>query len=102
MPAQNDSYELGLKLKLPTHCVVAIHSTHSKPRKRLLQVVMEFLQQVKPPPTWRTITDALKSPAVNHPHLAKTVEAAHLPDPTSTRDVSSESTAPDTTGQIPC
>ena len=39
MPAQNDSYELGLKLKLPTHCLDAIHSTHSDPRKRLLHVV---------------------------------------------------------------
>ena len=102
MPAQNDSYELGLKLKLPTHCVDAIHSTHSDPRKRLLHVVLEFLKRTHPPPTWRTITDALKSPAVNHHQLAKTEEAAHLPDPTSTRDVSSESTAPDTTGQIPC
>ena len=82
LPAQNQSYELGLRLNLKPHEVKSIHATFSYPRKRLLQIVLEFLNQVEPRPTWRVIVDALKSPAVNLPQLAMTVEAAHFPDTT--------------------
>ena len=78
--AQNQSYELGLKLKLPLHIVEGIHSTYSHPRDRLLQVIIEFTKQVDPRPTWRAIVSALRSHAVNLPQLANIVEAAHLPD----------------------
>ena len=92
LPAQNKSYELGLKLKLPQHVVEAIHSKEFPPDKYLLKVLIKFLQQVEPRPTWRVIVEALKSPAVNLPALARTVEAAHFPDPTATRDVVAETT----------
>ncbi|CAI8032727.1 hypothetical protein GBAR_LOCUS18479 [Geodia barretti] len=82
LPAQNESYELGLRLNLKPHDVKSIHATVSEPRKRLLQIVLEFLNQVEPRPTWRVIVDALKSPAVNLPQLAMAVEAAHFPDTT--------------------
>ena len=84
LPAQNQSYELGLKLNLPPHEVKSIHATLTEPRKRLLQIVIEFLNQVDPKPTWRVIVDALKSPLVNLPQLARAVETAHFPDTTST------------------
>ena len=85
LPAQNQSYELGLKLNLKPHEVKSIHTTYSEPQSRLLHVVIEFLNEVDPnPPTWRVIVDALKSHVVNLPHLAKVVEAAHCPDITST------------------
>ncbi|CAI8030874.1 hypothetical protein GBAR_LOCUS17520, partial [Geodia barretti] len=82
LPAQNQSYELGLRLNLKPHEVKSIHATISEPRKRLLEIVLEFLNQVEPRPTWRVIVDALKSPAVNLPQLAMTVVAAHFPDST--------------------
>ncbi|CAI8033784.1 hypothetical protein GBAR_LOCUS19057 [Geodia barretti] len=82
LPAQNQSFELGLKLNLEPHQVEGIHSTYSEPAKRLLRVVMTFLNQVEPRPTWRVIADALKSPAVNLLQLAMAVEAAHFPDTT--------------------
>ncbi|CAI7999975.1 hypothetical protein GBAR_LOCUS2823 [Geodia barretti] len=82
LPAQNKSFQLGLKLNIEPHQVEAIHSTYSEPENRLLRVVMLFLNQVEPRPTWRVIVDALKSPAVNLPQLAMTVEAAHIPDST--------------------
>ena len=82
LPAQNKSFQLGLKLNLESHQVEGIHSTYSEPENRLLQVVMLFLNQ-EPRPTWRVIVDALKSPAVNLIHLARTVEAAHVHDATS-------------------
>ena len=83
LPAQNQSYELGLKLKLPPHEVESIHSTYSEPRQRLLRIIMLFLNQVDPQPTWRVIVDALKSPVVNLPQLARAIETAHFADITS-------------------
>ncbi|CAI8028766.1 TNF receptor-associated factor 4 [Geodia barretti] len=82
LPAQNKSFQLGLKLNLEPHQVEGIHSTYSEPENRLLRVVMLFLNQVEPRPTWRVIVDALKSPVVNLPQLAVAVEAAHFPDAT--------------------
>ena len=86
LEAQNHSYALGLKLKLPLHVVDAICENYSQPRDRLLHVLIEFTKQEEPRPTWRAIVDALRSPAVNLHQLAMTVEAANLPDPTATRD----------------
>ena len=92
LPAQNKSYELGLKLKLRQYEVDSIHSTYSKPRSRLLHVLIEFTNQTEPRPTWKVIVQALRSPAVNLPALARRVEAAHFPDPTAKRDVVAETT----------
>ena len=91
LEAQNKSRIFGLKLKLPLHVVDSIHSTYSQHEDRLLQVLIEFTKQIDPRPTWRVIADALRSPTVNLPHLAMKVEAAHFPDPTSTRNVAFES-----------
>ena len=85
LPAQNKSYVLGLKLKLPQHVVEAIHSKELQPDGCLLKVLILFLQQVQPRPTWRFIIEALRSRAVNLPALALSLEAAHLRDPTATR-----------------
>ena len=90
LEVQTKSRKFGLKLKLPLHVVDAIHSTYSQPEDCLLQVLIEFTKQIDPRPTWRVIADALRSPAVNLPHLAMKVEAAHFPDPISARDVASE------------
>ena len=81
LPAQNKSYQLGLKLKLPQYVVEAIHSKDLQPEKYLLKVLIKFLHQVEPRPTWRVIAHALRSPVVDLPALAKEVEAAHFPDP---------------------
>ena len=83
-PTRNQSYKLGLKLKVPEHEVTSIHSTYAKSRNCLLHVLIAFTKQTKPRPTWRVIVDALRSPAVNLPHLAETVEAAHFPNPSAT------------------
>ena len=87
LEARNKSRIFGLKLNLPLHVVDAIQSTYSLPEDCLLQVLIEFTKQTDPRPTWRVIADALRSPAVNLPRLAEKVEAAHFPDPTSTRDI---------------
>ena len=80
--ARNQSLMLGLALKLPFHKVKAIHSQYQNPRDRLHYVIIEFLNQAEPRPTWRVIVKALRSRAVNLPHLARRV---HCPDSITTR-----------------
>ena len=92
LEAQNQTYILGLTLGLPHAEVEAIHKTHTNTRDRLLHILIAFLNRVEPTPTWRVIIDALRSLAVNLPALAKRVEAAHFPDPTSTCDAVPETT----------
>ena len=93
LPAQNKAYELGLKLKVPLHDMQAIQKENLQPQDRLCEVIVRFLQGVEPTPTWRVIVDALRSPAVNLPNLAKQVETAHQLPPntaavsTTTHDV---------------
>ena len=86
LPAQNKSYNLGLKLKVPLHVVRAIHAKNQLAEDHLRDVLEEFLKRIQPRPTWRVIINALRSPTVNLSQLANAVEAAHFPDSTSTRD----------------
>ena len=79
LEAMNQARVLGLKLNLPSHEVEAICAAYSNPRDRLLQVILAFLRQAEPRPTWRIIVNAFKSPAVNLPALAERVEAGYFP-----------------------
>ena len=88
LSAQNQSYLLGIKLKLPIHEVEAIHLRYLYPRERLLHVIIAFLRQAEPRPTWRVIVEALRNPIVNLPALARRVEATHFPILTATRELS--------------
>ena len=59
-----------------------ITKMYQDPKERFYRIILAFLRQAEPPPTWRAIVNALKSPVVNLTALAKRVEAAHFPDPT--------------------
>ena len=72
--AQSHSHYLGLGLGVPPHVLESIDKTHADHQDRLLHVVKWFLKQVHPKPTWRAITNALKSPLVDLPRLAQTIE----------------------------
>ena len=86
LPAQNHSYTLGIKLRLYPYVLDHIHQNTRRPSDHLLGVIMEFLKNSDPRPTWRVIVDALRSPVVRLHQLAAQVEAAHLPDTTPTTD----------------
>ena len=58
LEAQNQSFLLGMKLKLQHHEVETIHSRHSTPRDCLFYVA--FLKQAEPS-TWRVIIEALRN-----------------------------------------
>ena len=87
LPAQNRAKLLGVKLGLPDHEVEAISLRYPDARDRLYHIIIEFLRQVEPRPTWRVIVEALRSPTVGLPGLARRVKEAHFPDPTAARDV---------------
>ena len=84
--AQNHAHLLGLALSINPVDVIAILATYEKPLDRLLHILLKFLSQSEPPPTWRAIVNALRSKAVNLTALAKRVEAAHFPDFTASCD----------------
>ena len=100
--AENQAYALGLQLNLPRSVVEDICAKHLEPHDRLRHVLLEFTNQVESRPTWKAIVDALKSPAVNLLRLAKIVEAAHFPSPTSTREATSPVTIPETSPISSC
>ena len=87
LPAQNRSNLLGVKLKLPEHDVEAILSRYPDARDRLYHVIVEFLKRTEPRPTWKVIVEALRSPAVDLPDLAKRIEETHFPVPNAECDV---------------
>ena len=84
--AQNHSHILGFIFSIKPVEVEAICKMYQDPKERLCQIILAFLRQAEPPPTWRAIVNALRSPVVNLTALAKRVEAAHFPDPTASRD----------------
>ena len=90
LPARNQSFLLGLNLKLPYYVVEAIHQQYIRPQDRLLYTIIAFLRRTEPKPTWRVIVDALKSATLGLPALARKLEAAHFPDTVATRGFSGE------------
>ena len=85
LEAQSYSFKFGLMLNIPLREVEAICERSADPRDRLLHIILAFLRQAEPRPTWRVIVDALGSPIVNLTALARRVEAAHFPDLMGTR-----------------
>ena len=71
--------------------VKAICARFSEPRKQLLHIIIAFLEQANPRPTWRVIVDALRSDAVGLTALARRVEKANFPDLTATSETTGES-----------
>ena len=92
--ARNHSRFIGLKLGVPQH---VINIEYSASHDRLYNVIVEYLKQVEPRPTWRAIVDMLKSPLVNLPHLAKKIEAKYCVAPTTPQRSELSATAHDKT-----
>jgi hypothetical protein len=92
LEAQDHALTLGQVLNITPRDVKAIEATYQQPKERLFHIVIAFLRQQELRPTWRVIVEALKDPLVDLPALARRVEAAHFPDPTSIRDVVPETT----------
>ena len=89
--AQNHSSLLGLTLNVRPDDIKATEERYSNPRERLLHIIIAFLNQAEPRPTWRVIIDALKNPVVNLTALAERMKTAHFPDPAAIRASPTES-----------
>jgi hypothetical protein len=77
-PAHTQSFVLGLQFNLPLQEVQAIHSEYLDIHVRFLQIILAFLKQQNPKPTWRVIIKGLRSRTVNLPGLADELEAFSL------------------------
>ena len=102
MAGQNSAHLLGLMLNVKPHDVEAIQNKYQDPRDRLYHIIIAFLRQAEPRPTWRVIVGALRSRTVNLTALAERVEAAHFPDLAATRDVVPENTGKSLSVPLPC
>ena len=80
LDAQTKSEELGRALNIPEYILDGIHKRYTDAKDSLHCVIVEFLRQEEPKPTWRAIVAALRSPEVNLPELARKIEAAHCQD----------------------
>ena len=77
---------LGVMLSIKPVELEVISKMYQDPKERFYQIILAFLRQAEPPPTWKAIVNGLRSPIVNLTALAKRVEAVHFPDPTASRD----------------
>ena len=78
LPAQTKSFVLGLRFNLPLSEVEAIHSEYLDIHDRFLQIIIAFLKQTYPKPTWRVIIEALRrSQTVDLQELAAKLETTY-------------------------
>lgn len=92
--AQNHAHLLGLMLSVKPHNVEAIQKTYQQPMDRLFHIILAFLRQSQPRPTWKVIIDALRSQVVNLPELATRLERAHFPAQTAVQELPTASGEP--------
>ena len=67
---------LGLGLNLRLRDIEAIHARYTDPRERLLHIIIAFLREEEPRPTWSVILEALRNPIVSLTAVARRVETA--------------------------
>ena len=71
---QAKSEILGRILKLPDGQVQSIVKKYTDHQEQLFHVIDEFVKQVEPAPTWRSILAALRSPLIGAARLALEIE----------------------------
>ena len=81
LEVQTKSKTFGRVLGLPKFIVDSVHKQNSDPQECLFGVLDEFVKQVKPPPTWRVIVEALRNPLIGHSRLAQEIESKYCPCP---------------------
>ena len=88
LDAKNKSQFLAGKLKLPKPIFDEIYKKqHYNAQERLYEVTHEFVNRLEPRPTWRLIIQALRSPLIDLPLLAKKMERKHCPTPKTPNDI---------------
>lgn len=70
-PVRVKWYEIGTELGVKAEILERIKSQCKDPADCLHQMLMEWLRSISPPPTWRSLDDALRSTTVNEVALAE-------------------------------
>ena len=82
--SQSDAYYLGLALEVEAGELDVIISTYQQPKARLLHIILAFLRQTEPRPTWTAVVKALNNPSVALPGIAKRIQEKYINRPTPT------------------
>ena len=70
-------YDIGIELKVDVSTLKSIESMYSNSKDCLREVIAEWLKAVHPKPTWRSLLDALRRPAVDESKLAAVIEGKY-------------------------
>ena len=71
---------MGLKLGLKVDTLDAIkQQCCGDPRDCFQEMLKNYLKKTNPLPSWRSLIEALKSPTVDQPQLAKKLEKQYCP-----------------------
>ena len=73
--AKKCSFALGFKLNLSINTLKAVRLKNLQAEDRVLKMIDEYLKLSEPKPSWKGITDALKSDLVNLPKPAQEIES---------------------------
>ena len=75
--ARNKWYDIGIELKVDVSTLKSIESKYSDAKDCLREVITGWLKAVSPKPTWRSLVDALRQPAVDESKLAAVLEGKY-------------------------
>ena len=70
-PVADKWYSLGVQLQVPIETLRCIRRENLPMTECLLEMLIVWLKCTTPPPTWNTLTEALKSPPVGEWLLAQ-------------------------------
>ena len=68
----------GLALNVTRNEIAAFEIRYSQNMDDCLREILNLRLRQLPPLTWRDITTALRSPSVNHPHLAGDIQSQYI------------------------
>ena len=76
-PVASNCFALGLQLGVEYPQICTIENDYRKSKDQLREIISQRLKQDSPL-TWHDIITALRSPAVNHPDLARFIESQYI------------------------
>ena len=90
-------FDIGIELGLLPHALEIIKDNYSDVKQCFTQMLLQWLRQVDPPPTWSALAKALKHSYVNHPDIAQRIEKEFINDDENKDDIASHVQKPKAT-----